>query len=227
MLRNTFQFVARLHANNTREWFADHRLQYLEAKEEFEHVVQLLIAGIRSFDPEIGWITPRDTVFRIYRDTRFSHNKAPYKNHFAAYIARGGRKSPYAGYYLHVEPTGAGYLGGSLLSGGIYAPESAALKQLREEIYYHYPEFLGLTGEPLFARNTTWFESEMLKKTPRGFPGDFAGEAWLRRRDYCFFTSLPEELLVSEMLLERALEAFSRMTPVNRFLNRALESGNE
>jgi len=227
MLRNTLQFVTMLHANNTREWFADHRPQYLEAKEEFEHFVQLLIAGIRSFDPEPGWITPRETLFRIYRDTRFSPDKTPYKNHFSAYLAKGGRKSPYAGYYLHIEPQGAGYLGGSLLSGGIYAPESAVLKQLREEIYYHYSEFLGLTGEPEFARNITWFETEMLKTTPRGFPRDFAGDAWLRRRDYCFFTSLPEELIESETLLDRALETFSRMTPLNHFLNRALVFGNE
>ena len=158
MLPHTLSFITDLHAHNSREWFEDHRQDYLEAKEEFESFVNLLIAGIRRFDPEIGWITARDTIFRIFRDTRFSPNKTPYKNHFAAYIANGGRKSPFAGYYLHVEPKGGGYLNGSLLSGGIYAPESGPLRLLREEIVDQYNEFLRLTADPAFSGRCTWFQ---------------------------------------------------------------------
>ena len=97
MLETTTSFLSSLAKNNNREWFADN-------KGEFESFVEELIPMVQEMDPGIGHVTLSDCTYRIYRDTRFSADKTPYKNHFGAYINRHGKKSPYAGYYIHISP---------------------------------------------------------------------------------------------------------------------------
>ena len=108
MLQTSITFLRELIANNNKEWFDANRNFYQKARIEFDGFVDRLINEIRLFDPTIGSITAKDCVYRIYRDVRFSPDKTPYKNHFGAYIAQGGRKSLLGGYYLHVEPADAG-----------------------------------------------------------------------------------------------------------------------
>ena len=130
-----FRFLTDLRDNNNREWFQANKERYLKAKEVFESFIDNLIPEIRKFDSSIDLITSGDCMFRIYKDIRFSKDKTPYKTNIVAYIARGGKSSPYAGYYVHAEP------GQSMLAGGIYMPQPEALKRLREEIYYNVDEF--------------------------------------------------------------------------------------
>jgi uncharacterized protein (TIGR02453 family) len=109
-----FEFLKDLKTNNNREWFQANKDRYDRAKREFESFINDLIPMIRTIDPLVDMVTAKDCVFRIYRDVRFSHDKAPYKPNMGAYIARGGKKSEMAGYYVHFEP------GESMLAGGFY-----------------------------------------------------------------------------------------------------------
>ena len=164
-----FSFFTDLAENNNREWFNDHKSDYLAAKENFESFIHLLIQEIALFDKNIVGVEVKDCVFRIYRDIRFSNDKTPYKTHIGAYIAKGGRKSNLAGYYVHVEPAG------SFLSGGIYMPPSNILNIIRQEIFENYDEFLKIVNDKTFSSTFGPFWGEKLKTPPRNYPKDFPG----------------------------------------------------
>ncbi len=127
-LEKTYKFLNELEANNNREWFAENKQKYQESKIEFENFIQGIILRLHEVDSQVGNLQAKDCIFRIFRDVRFSKDKVPYKTNFGAYMSTGGRKSPKAGYYLHVEPNS------SFLGGGIYMPESANLNKIRTEI---------------------------------------------------------------------------------------------
>ena len=96
-----FQFLKDLSANNNREWFNEHRSEYEVARAEFDNFLATVIARISLFDETIRGIQPKDCTYRIYRDTRFSADKTPYKIHFGGYINAKGKKSDHCGYYVH------------------------------------------------------------------------------------------------------------------------------
>src|ERR1035437_9644759 len=119
--KEILRFLEDLNANNNREWFAETKKTYEQANKMLLSLVEEAITMVRVIDPTVGELAPKDCVFRIYKDIRFSHDKTPYKTNMGAYIARGGRKSIYGGYYLHFEP------GASIIAGGIYMPEPDTL----------------------------------------------------------------------------------------------------
>ncbi len=125
-MKEIYSFLAQLSQNNSREWFNANRQGYLAVREKFEAFAEKLIAEISEFDPDIAasCLQVKDCTYRIYRDTRFSKNKMPYKTHMGIFICRGGKKSPYAGYYLHLEPT-AGFI--HELSGAVPGELSGAM----------------------------------------------------------------------------------------------------
>ena len=109
-------FLNQLKTNNNREWFQENKKWYEAAKKEIEIFVTEMITSISAIDPTLQTPAMKDCMFRIFRDVRFSNDKRPFKTNFGSYMARGGRKSGYAGYYFHIQP------GGIFLSGGVYMP---------------------------------------------------------------------------------------------------------
>lgn len=98
------KFLRELMANNNRQWFLEHKAEYQAVRENFEQGVAEAIARIATFDASVAHLTVKDCTYRFNRDTRFSNDKSPYKNHFGAYIAAHGKKSLHGGYYIHLEP---------------------------------------------------------------------------------------------------------------------------
>ncbi|MBR4088430.1 MAG: DUF2461 domain-containing protein [Bacteroidales bacterium] len=111
-MKEILDFLAELSQNNNREWFNANKEKYLQVREKFEAFAQQLIEKISSWDEDVAasQLQVKDCTYRIYRDTRFSRNKEPYKAHMGIFICKGGKKSPNAGYYLHLEPP-ANYVG--------------------------------------------------------------------------------------------------------------------
>ena len=97
-------FLRQVMANNNRAWFQAHKAEYDAVRKEFERGVEQALERICSFDEEVVHLTVKDCTYRFYRDTRFSPDKSPYKNHFGAYIDAKGKKALRGGYYLHLEP---------------------------------------------------------------------------------------------------------------------------
>ena len=145
-MKDILQFLADLKENNHREWFDANRQRYQKVKVQFEKFVTGLTGELALIDTSIGLLDAKNCVFRIFRDVRFSKDKQPYKTNFGAFIANGGRKSPRAGYYIHIEP------GESMAGGGIYMPEAEVLKKVRNEIYFGSKDFRGLIEESKIGR---------------------------------------------------------------------------
>ena len=107
-------FLKVLAANNNREWFQEHKAEYLSVQADFEELLAGGIARLSPWDESVAHVLPRDCTYRIYRDVRFSSDKSPYKTHIGGYINARGKKSNHCGYYLHLEP------GNCMLAGGAF-----------------------------------------------------------------------------------------------------------
>ena len=101
--KNSYKFLQALKDNNNREWFAENKQWYEQSRSDFESLVAQIIQALSSFEPEMRYLEPKKCIFRIYRDTRFSLDKTPYKTHFGA-VFTPPRLSKSSGYYLHIDP---------------------------------------------------------------------------------------------------------------------------
>lgn len=219
-MKHVIDFLSRIIENNNREWYEAHKAEYVEANAIFADFTEQLIKGISTFDPTVNGLKPKDCMFRFYRDIRFSPNKMPFKNHFGAYICQGGRKSPFAGYYFHVEPKGSGYLDGNLLAAGLYGPQPNVLKSVREEIMLNGATFDASLKE---ASGFILDDSQALKNVPRGFPADSPWVDYLKLKNPCLIKNFDDDFLLSDDLLERTLDAFRPTLNFNNWLNKAVE----
>lgn len=213
MSKQILDFLSELQENNNREWFKDNKARFDILQKEFIDIVQVLINRISMFDKEVAGMQPKDCIFRIYRDIRFSPNKLPYKNHFGAYVALGGRKSERSGYYIHLEP------GNSIFSGGLWQPEPALLKLLRKEIYNQIDEFVEILEKPSFKAVYGTLEGEKLKRMPAGYPSDFPHSEILLYKDFTVAASRPDKFFEKKNWIEDAIKCFEELFPFNQFLN--------
>ena len=211
------EFLRQLKKNNNREWFAENKPFYDEAREAILNFVGSLIVEFSLFDKQVSGLEAKNTLFRIYRDVRFSKDKTPYKTAFGSYIALGGRKSVKAGYYLHIEP------GASFLAGGMHLPPKEQLAKVRQEIFYNIDEYKSIIGTKAFIQNFETVKGEKLKKPPKGFPADFAEIELLKHKDFIMINNISDEVILRDDFLEYSVNLFKKMKPFNDFLNRALD----
>jgi len=216
-MKKVIDFLSELKLNNNREWFEANKKRYEAAKSEFEGLLNKLIPLIYKFDPEIGLLTAKDCVFRIYRDVRFSKDKSPYKTNMGGYINKGGRKGIYAGYYVHIEP------GSSMLAGGIYMPPPDVLKKARQEIYYHSDEFKGILNDKEFIKVFRQMEEDKLSRPPKDFPADFEDIDLLKYKSYTVLHPVADERLISDGLVKYMDGIFKVLFPFNQFINRGIK----
>jgi uncharacterized protein (TIGR02453 family) len=213
----TIAFLAELDAHNERTWFDDNRKRYEAAKKDVAQLVNRLLAGLAETDARFGEVEAKHCMFRIFRDVRFSKNKAPYKTNMGAWMAPGGRKSIYAGYYLHIEPGGK-----SFLAGGSYMPESKVLKGIREAIDYEPQTLRGILATPAFKSTYGVMEGEQLKTAPKGYPKDHEAIDLLRHKSFVASKKLDDAVLTSDDFVKMALETYAALRPLNDFLNKAI-----
>ncbi|MGV8139985.1 MAG: DUF2461 domain-containing protein [Mangrovibacterium sp.] len=217
IMETLMKFLTDLNRNNNREWFNDNHQRYEESLEQMLFFTGVMIQEIHKFDPGIPLMSPKDCLFRIYRDVRFSNDKRPYKTHMGSYLAPGGRKSNRAGYYLHIQP------GNSIIAGGIWVPEAEPLKALRMEIKDNPEEFLEILDDKKFKRYYSSIEGEKLKTAPKGFDKDFRHIDLLRYKSYSFSTRLSDDQVLNGDFIHYSVEACQALYPMNRFLNAALD----
>ncbi len=177
-MKTIIDFLTKLKQNNNRDWFNENKKHYNDAKSDFEDLINRLIPATNHFDPEIGTISAKQCVFRIFRDVRFSNDKSPYKTNMGGFIARGGRKGGFAGYYLHIDPEQ------SFIAGGLHMPAPEELKKARQEILYNIDDFKSIINKPSFKKTFGEIEGEQLKRPPKDFPADFPDIDLLKFKSY-------------------------------------------
>ena len=212
-----FQFLKNLATNNNREWFQEHKDEYLKAQKEFEELLTAIIARISLFDESIVGIQAKDCTYRIYRDTRFSSDKTPYKIHLGGYINARGKKSEHCGYYVHIEHDNC------MLAGGSWCLESKVLKAVRQSIVDEVDEFRSIVEAADFKAAFPVIGETHLKTLPKGFPKDFPYPDYLRPKDYSVCHTVPDDFFRDENWLDRTAEIFELMKPFNDFVNYTID----
>ncbi|MEG2612801.1 MAG: DUF2461 domain-containing protein [Alistipes sp.] len=223
-MKEIIEFLRELHAHNEREWFDAHRTEWKLVQTKFNAFTEELVEGIASFDSSVRGLSFKDCTYRIYRDTRFSADKTPYKNHIGAYIAPRGKKSGYAGYYFHIEPGSDGLTDNHLLSAGLYCPEPPLLRSVRDEILDNGAEIATAICE---AEEFTLNEDNKLKRTPKGFPAGSEFDELLKQKDLYLTKGITEDFLLSDDLLDRTLTEFRRTHHFIEIVNRAVRFAYE
>lgn len=208
-----FRFLARLKRNNKRDWFQSHKNEY----EAF--VQQPALRFIADVAAPLFEITPylvadprptRGSLFRIYRDIRFSSDKRPYKTHIAMRFSHRGKNVHSPGFYLHLEP------GGCFAASGLWHPEPPTLLKVRTAMISRPDEWR------LVRKHLNWNDAGKLSRPPRGFPRDHEFVEDLKLRDLGTSVDFTEEQVCSPRFIATFAAACRKMSPLARFLSDAL-----
>ena len=219
-MKEILDFLQDLAQNNDRTWFEANRERYKCVKKRMDEVAAEFIEAVAEFDPSVEGVRVKDATYRIYRDTRFTKDKSPYKTWFGVYVCPRGKKSGFSGYYMHVEPEQNHYM----LCTGAYCPTAGEIKSVREEIMTEGEAFV----EAIDA--ATGFEvdwSSALKRMPQGWSAEDSHSEYYKLRNYILEKKVNKEFFLREDFIERAAEEFRRTRPFNDTLTRAIEYARE
>lgn len=210
-------FLTDLSQNNTKEWMDQNKNIYRAAYDEFANLVQELIIELSQEDDSIRYLDSRELIFRLNRDTRFSHDKSPYNPSFRAHISSGGRLPVPVGYFINITPEGI------FLGGGLFASQfTDATKMVRDYILKHGDELEKILADKAFAENYTLM-GEKLKNIPKGYENDsIYGELLKYKSWFLEYHISREEFLNTDLFISLAKDKFLLMRPFNDFLNSAL-----
>ena len=216
-----FRFLRQLRRNNTREWFERNKPRYLEqVREPLLRFIADFALGLRRISPHLV-ADPRPvggSMFRIYRDTRFSRNKDPYKTHAAAQFRHRMAKDVHApGFYLHLGSDGV------FMGGGIWRPDGDAVESIRRAIVDRPGEWKRIARGKPFREGTLKLQGDSLKRPPRGFDPDHPLVEDLKRKDFITICELGEGAACAPDFFQRFTRSCRSAAPFLRFLAGALE----
>ena len=213
----TLAFLRALKRNNDREWFRERKAQYEESvRTPMIAVIERLSDDFRAFAPDLV-ASPTVSLYRIYRDTRFSEDKTPLKTHVAAvFPTRGLARHQGAGLYFEVAP------GWVWIGGGMYAPDTAQLQAVRDHIASNVRRLRAIVESPGFRRQLGSLTGEMLQRMPRGFPKDHEAGVYLRHRQFLASREHPAEFACHPRFYAGLLSTFKLIAPLVAFLNEPL-----
>lgn len=215
-MNTILDYLKQLSEHNNRAWFNEHKAEYLECKLRFDKFVEDVVSAIRSFDSSIGELSASDCTWRIYRDTRFSADKRPYKTHFGGYVAPTGKKGPYSGYYFQIGVAPEN----SFLAVGNYYTEPQVLKILREDIDMDQAQTLEAALNQ--ARGFSLDTEQCLKRVPRGFDADRPYSEYFKFKNFCLIKPVDEAYIASSDFKEKMVNDFMTTKPFIDFINRAI-----
>ena len=216
-----FSFLRELKENNNREWFQDNKQRY---KEDVAYPVQDFII---SMGPKLKKISkyynadPRTnggSMFRIYRDARFSRNKEPYKTHVGCQFRHHAGKDAHApGFYLHLEPNQV------LIGGGVWMPPNTVLDQIRQRIIARPDEWAGIVKKSSFINRFGTLRGESLKRPPRGYDSDAPHLVDLKRKSFIVLQEFDESQACGSGFLSDIYHNYKAASPLMAFVTRSMD----
>jgi uncharacterized protein (TIGR02453 family) len=212
LLHSTLGFIEELARNDDRQWFGKNKAAYQAARKDFEQFVAAVLEDMAIADSDLAGLKPKDCIFRIYRDMRFSKSKLPYKAHFGAAMGKNGRKSPFPNYYIHIEP------GASFLGGGLYHPSGPVLQAVRQEIDYNWQDFDRILQKKHFHETFGNLRGAQLKTKPRGYDPNNPAIKYLKFKDLVVMHPFPDSWVVKKDFKSYVVEKFKVMKNFMDFL---------
>ncbi|PWK77656.1 uncharacterized protein (TIGR02453 family) [Mucilaginibacter oryzae] len=213
---SNLHFLQQLKEHNERNWFNANKNTYLKELADIELFAGELLKLMNTHDV-IETPSGKKSLHRIYRDTRFSLDKTPFKTNWSGGFKRAG-KTRRGGYYFHIEP------GNSFVGGGFWGPNADDLKRIREEIAYDAGRLREILNSQLFITNFGALEGEQLKTTPKGFNADNDALNLLRYKQFLLRKPFSDEEVVSGDFLFKMNEAFKAMRPFFDYMSEVLST---
>jgi uncharacterized protein (TIGR02453 family) len=212
--RKTISFLRALKRNNDREWFKARKADYeAHVRGPMIELLARLAADLRAFAPELV-ADPKVSLYRIYRDTRFSDDKTPLKTHAAAHFPhRALGKSGGAGLYLEVAPRWV------WIGGGLYMPGTHELAAIRAHIDANHRALRRIVESRAFVKAVGELHGEQLTRVPRGYPKEHPAAHYLRFRQFLAGREYPAEFACDPKFYRELVTVFRHVAPVVRFLN--------
>lgn len=212
--KSNIEFMEMLTQNNNREWFADHKKQYEAEREDVIEFADELLKKVQQHD-HIETPSGKKSLFRIYRDVRFSKNKQPFKTHWSGSFKR-ATKLLRGGYYFHIEP------GNSFIGGGFWGPEPKDLKKMRFNIAEFEDEFREILANKEFKRQFGKLGGDQLKTAPKGTDKHHPAIDLLRYKQYLLTRNFTDKEVLSPDFVNEVNKCFKAMRPLFNFMSEAL-----
>jgi len=211
------RFLRALARNNNRDWFRARKDIYERTlRAPMAAVVEAVDREFQAFAPELVAV-PRVSIFRIYRDTRFSEDKTPLKTHIAAVFPYHGLpKGSAPGLYLELNPKTV------FIAGGLYRPDPTDLRAVREHLAANYTRFRSIVDSPGFRRTCGGLQGDQLQRLPRGYQPDHPAAPYLRYRQFVIAREFPAALAATARFFPTVLRVFRDAAPLVRFLGEPL-----
>lgn len=206
------KFLSQLSKNNSKEWFDTHRSEYEQLRKQWLAFAQQMINKTATLDKHVAILEPKQCIFRINRDIRFSKNKQPYKTNFGLSLSKTAKRDDFCGYYLHVEP------GKSFAAVGSYMPQPPILAAIRQEIDYQAEAFEKIVQSRSFVKTFGKLDGEQLTRPPKGYDADNAAIEWLKYKSFVGTTPLTDTDLCDKNFEKKLLNIFETGKPLTDFL---------
>jgi len=213
---SSFEFLKKLKKNNNREWFNAHKAEYQKELLLMETFADGLLKNLNAHDM-IETPSGKKSLFRIYRDTRFSSDKSPYKSHWSGSFKR-ATKYRRGGYYFQIEP------GNSFIAGGFWGPVPADLKRIRDDIAFDAAPLRKILKSRSFVSLFGTLQGEQLKKAPQGFDANHEAIDLLRHKQFLLIRRFSDAAVVSKDFLKEASLTFKGMRPFFDYMSEVLVS---
>jgi uncharacterized protein (TIGR02453 family) len=221
---STLAFFRELRQNNHKEWFDINRKRYDKVKENYLALAGTILEEMKKVDSTLEMLQPKECVFRINKDVRFSKDKAPYKTNLGFIFSPYGKKMGTAGYYLHIEE------GQSFIGGGLWMPESHQLAKIRKEIHYFYDDLTQILADPSFIKVYGGLDNDSkirLVRPPKGYEADNPAIEFLKLKSFTAIRPIEDKIITTSKLVPTVVEIFTALKPLLVFLNRGLMSDDD
>lgn len=202
---STFEFLSDLKVNNNREWFTENKNRYQKEHEIVIAFADDVLNKMKAYD-EIETTSGKKSLQRIYRDTRFSKDKTPYKQYWGGGLKR-ATKQLRGGYYFHIEE------GNSFVGGGFWGPNADDLKLIRQQLAVDEESLREIISNPSFQSVFGELLGEQLKTAPKGFPKDHSAIDLLRYKQFLIKHDFSDEEVLADDFPEKVVEVFRAMRP--------------
>lgn len=213
--QSNLDFLIQLEKNNNRDWFTEHKKRYEKEHAQIVQFADELLAKMNQHDL-IETPTGKKSLYRIYRDVRFSKDKSPYKSHWSGGFSR-ATKQLRGGYYFHIQPNGQSFIGG-----GFWNPNKEDLQRIREDIALDSSELQGILADPNFVNTFGKLEGEQLKTAPKGFEKDHPAIDLLRFKQFIFGRNFTDAEVLQPNFVDVANDTFKKMRPFFDYMSDVL-----